>query len=319
VRSSLLLAVVGAFALGACSGAPVDEPEQTEDALNKTIPIDKPLPVGFDKDFERTFSHTFRQRVGAVEATVRAKIHFDVTGAKLQGSVVVGERHHRPTILTANLNAHAQYSASVEVDLEVRGRTEVLRHDPEDLEESPLGGASMDVLKNFLPLNIPLSGPLFLHTHFDVGLACAIEEIEGHARISAGSGVEGGVDLKLRYDREHFRSEGPEAPTRFHFDTSAPGFTIKRTPTRFSGVAGHMKASCALQPTLVVLMEHAVGAKLIVAPYVELGAKRDPQTGWSFSTGAGVEGYAQTDVELFGHALLKPKEFPLFDRKFLGP
>lgn len=37
---------------------------------------------------------------------------------------------------------------------------------------------------------------------------------------------------------------------------------------------------------------------------------------WGFSMdAAGVEGYVQTDVEIFGHALPGAKQFPLFDRK----
>jgi len=75
-----------------------------------------------------------------------------------------------------------------------------------------------------------------------------------------------------------------------------------------------VKGKCSLQPTAVLLLEHSVGAKLMVEPWVELDASRpSSSTPWKLDAQAGVSVHAATDIELFGRQMRKPKEFTLFE------
>jgi hypothetical protein len=66
------------FLLAACSGASEDEAAQDEDALSTmTIAIDGDLPLGFEKDFDRTFSTSLVREGGA--STARSVCTFTST------------------------------------------------------------------------------------------------------------------------------------------------------------------------------------------------------------------------------------------------
>jgi hypothetical protein len=48
-------------------------------------------------------------------------VHFDVSGAKLVGTVTVGKRLGQPHVLRADLEAKLQFTASLDADIDVRG------------------------------------------------------------------------------------------------------------------------------------------------------------------------------------------------------
>jgi hypothetical protein len=154
-----------------------------------------------------------------------------------------------------------------------------------------------------------------VHTHVDLAVACAVTDIDGHLGPTTGTGFEGDVGFKIGYRRDHF----PENDSRFRFSIVPPNFQTHHTPLTFTSRPARVKGRCGLQPSIVVLLERSIGAKVTVEPYVDLEARLSRTSGVEFDQVFGVQGYGETQVELFGHQLLRPYEFPLFDRRFNAP
>ena len=120
-----------------------------------------------------------------------------------------------------------------------------------------------------------------------------------HAK--AGVGVKGDVKIGAKYKKAGFPAENGKK-SKFAFEAGAPNF--EWAPKPFLNVTGgkqRLKGRCELQPTAVLLFEHAIGAKLSVEPFIEIEAKRDPNApvarnaprpqsrgGWTFDVQPGV-------------------------------
>src|SRR5262249_51092493 len=153
----------------------------------------------------------------------------------------------------------------------------------------------MPLVKNVMPTNIPIAGPLFLHTHFDLSVACSLD-VEGQMHATTGVGITGDVELSAKYKKAGFeKADGKKS--KVAFDAKTPNFELAPRPyLEVTGKQQQLKGRCSLQPTAVLLLEHSVGAKLAVEPYVELDAKRaSPKAKWQFLAQAGVSVNAATD------------------------
>jgi hypothetical protein len=174
-------------------------------------------------------------------------------------------------------------------------------------------------VKNVMPTNIPIAGPLFLHAHFDLSAACDMQ-VEGQVHATTGVGIRGDVRLAARYKKAGF--EGADGKTsKFKFEAGTPNFELAPKPyLTVEGKQQRLKGRCSLQPTAVLLLEHSIGAKLSVEPFVELEAKRvSSRDKWQLDAQAGVSVHAATDIEIFGRQVRKPKEFTLFEVALTHP
>jgi hypothetical protein len=148
-------------------------------------------------------------------------------------------------------------------------------------------------------------------------------EVEGQMHATTGVGIAGDVRLAAKYKKAGF--ENPDKPdakkSKFAFEAKTPNFELSPKPyLKVEGRQQSVKGKCSLQPTAVLLLEHSVGAKLTVEPYVALEAKRaSSKSKWQFDAQAGVSVNAATDIEVFGRQLGKPKEFTLFDVSLTKP
>jgi hypothetical protein len=308
-----LLVTASACATSEGNGA---EAESGEDAFTSGV------PVRVQHDFEplrfeltKTFDDVFRERGYGVTSKLTPTIRFSLTRARLSGQVTPGRtEHRRPTVLSAELATSAHYSASFDIALDVHGIGKVAdlsEDDREDWEEKIIGGRPIVLAQNLLPADIPIAGPLFVHTHVDLAVACAVTEIDGHLGARTGAGFEGDIGFNIGYRRDHF----PENDSRFRFTTVPPSFETHHTPFTVTTQPARAKGRCGLQPSIVVLLERSIGAKVTVEPYVEVDATLSRANGLEVEQSFGVEGYAETDVQFLGHRLLRPFEFPLFDRR----
>ena len=320
MRSPLVAAVLVAVAVAAsacAADAEDDHAESGDDAFTSGVPVHVRRELApLNLDLSKEFRDAFDERGYGLTTTVTPRVRFALTQATIAGQVTPGRsEQRRPTILSADLSASAHYAASFEVALDASGIGSIAalsQHDREDWEERLVGGKPMVIAKDILPLDIPVAGPLFVHTHFDLAVACAVTDIDGHLHATTGAGLDGDLSFAIGYRRDHF----PENDSRFRFSAGAPNFRTRHTPLSFVTSPARVKGRCSLQPSLVVLFERTIGAKLFVEPYVELEATYSSANGLDFGKVYGVEGHVETAVELFGHQLLRPKEFPLFDKRF---
>lgn len=300
------------------SAAPEDAPEEA-----KTVTVE----YAFDrdvvnKDFDKTFTDAFEKKGVKIDETLTAHAHFDVKNAKISGTVTYikkGMGHY--SILDADLVASGHYDADVQVDLDVQVKGDTKNVKGGDWDKMLMGGKPMPLIKNVMPTNIPIAGPLFLHAHFDLSAACDME-LEGQMHATAGVGIAGDVRLAAKYKKEGFEPSTPDGKrSKFQFEAKAPSFELAPRPyLEVKGGKQRMKGRCSLQPTAVLLLEHSVGAKLSVEPYVSLEAKRaSSRDKWSLDAQAGVSVHAATDIEVFGRQVRKPVEFQLFDLALTKP
>jgi hypothetical protein len=305
----------------ACASSSADEnTEAGEDEFRSGVPIRvqhdfQPINLELSKEFRDAFS----ERGYGVTSKLTPTVKFSLTRATISGQVTPGRsEHRRPTILSAELATSAHYSASFELALDVDGMGNVAnlsQHDREDWEEKMIGGKPIVLASNLVPMDIPIGGPLFVHTHVDVAVGCAVTEISGHIGAKTGAGFEGDVGFKIGYRRDHF----PENDSRFKFTAVPPNFQTHHTPLTFTTQPARVKGRCSLMPSITVLLERSIGAKIFVEPYVDLDATLNRSNGFDVSRVYGVEGHAETDVQLFGHRVLRPFEFKLFDRRLSSP
>lgn len=295
----------------------VDAPDDAPDEA-KTIQVE----YAFDrdvvnKDFEKTIKDGFSGKGVKVDETLTAHAHFDVKDAKITGTVTYVKKKLHYSIVEADLVATGHYDADVKVDLDVNVKGDSRKMD--GFDKTVLGGKPVELVKNVMPVNIPIAGPLFLHAHFDLGAACAME-IEGQTHATTGVGITGDVRLAAKYKKDGFEKEDGKK-SKFQFEAKAPNFEL--APKPYLDVQGRnqrVKGRCSLQPTAVLLLEHSVGAKIAVEPYVELDAHRpSTRTKWQLDAQAGVSVHAATDVEVFGRQLGKPREFTLFEIALTKP
>lgn len=267
-----------------------------------------------NKDFDKTFDDGFQKKGIDVKQNIAAHSHFDVKDAKITGTVTYlkkGMGHY--SIISADLVAEAHYDADVKVDLDVQVKGDTKNAKDGDWDNTIIGGKPVPIVKNMMPTNIPIAGPLFLHAHFDLSAACDMQ-VEGSLHATTGVGIAGDVRLAA-----HYKKDGIQMPDgksqKFQFESKAPNFEL--APKPFLNVTGgkqRVKGRCSLQPTAVLLLENMVGAKMSVEPYVDMDAKRNsPKDKWQLDVSAGVSVTASTEMQFFGRQLRKPKEYTLYE------
>lgn len=300
----------------------VSHPDNPEDAPEqaKTIQVDYVFDRDVvNKDFDKTFKDKVEKKGVTVDETLVAHAHFDVKDARISGTVTyVKNGFGRYSIIEADLVASGHYDADVQVDVDVAMKGDS-RKAKDALGDTLIGGKPVELVKNVMPTNIPIAGPLFLHTHFDLGAACSMD-VEGQMHARTGVGIAGDVRLAAKYKKAGFPKEDGQK-SKFAFEAKAPNFELAPKPyLEVTGGKQAVKGKCSLQPTAVLLLEHSVGAKIAVEPYVELSAQRpNARAKWTLDAQAGVSVNAMTDVEIFGRHLGKAKEFQLFDLALTKP
>jgi hypothetical protein len=298
------------------TAGPEDAPEEA-----KTVTVEYTFDRDVvNKDFDKTFNDGFEKKGLKVDEQLTAHAHFDVKDAKITGTVTYvkkGMGHY--SILEADLVATGHYDADVQVDMDVQVKGDTRNAKDGDWDKTLIGGKPVALVKNVMPTNIPIAGPLFLHAHFDLSAACDMQ-VEGQLHATTGVGISGDVRLAAKYKKAGF--EGPDGKkSKFQFESKAPNFELSPRPyLKVEGKQQRIKGRCSLQPTAVLLLEHSVGAKLSVEPYVELEAKRaSSRDKWTLDAQAGVSVSAATDIEIFGRQVRKAKEYALFDVALTKP
>jgi len=306
--------------MGHVTVARVESPEDAPEEA-KTVRVEYTFDRDVvNRDFDKTFTDGFQKKGIKVEETLTAHAHFDVKDAKITGTVTYvkkGMGHY--SILEADLVATGHYDADVQVDLDVQMKGDAKNAKEQDWDGTLIGGKPMPLVKNVMPTNIPIAGPLFLHAHFDLSAACDVQ-VEGQMHATTGVGIAGDVRLAAKYKKAGFdQPDGKK--NKFAFEAAAPAFELAPRPyLKVEGGKQRVKGRCSLQPTAVLLLEHSIGAKLSVEPYVDIEAKRSSaRDRWQLDAHAGVSVSAATDVELFGRQLKKAKEFQLADVTLTKP
>jgi hypothetical protein len=294
----------------------IDNPEDAPEEA-KTVHVEYTFPSSVvDKDIEKTFTGGFEKPGLKVDEKLTAHAHFDVTNTKISGTVTYVKKsktHYQ--VLDADLVAEGHYDASMQVDFDVTGKGDFKTATQHDWERTAVGGKTIQLAHNLLSTNIPVTGPLFLNAHFDLSASCELK-VEGQMHATTGVGVKGDVLMHAAYKKDGFEVDGKKK--KFQFDSHAPNFEF--APKPYLNVAGKQQSlhgRCSLAPTAVILVDHAVGAKLSVEPYVELDARREMSgRPWKYSAKAGIAVVAATDVEIFGRQMVKAREFTLHDKTF---
>jgi hypothetical protein len=300
------------------SAPPEDAPDEA-----KTVTVEYKFDRDVvNKDFDKTFTDGFEKKGLKIDETLTAHAHFDVKDAKITGTVTYlkkGMGHY--SILEADLVAEGHYDADVQVDLDVQVKGDTKNAKEGDWDKMLMGGKPVPLIKNVMPTNIPIAGPLFLHAHFDLSAACDME-LEGQMHATAGVGIAGDVRLAAKYKKAGFEPATPDAKRpKFQFEAKAPNFELAPKPyLEVKGGKQRVKGRCSLQPTAVLLLEHSLGAKLSVEPFVSLEASRaSARDKWTLDAQAGVSVHAATDIEIFGRQVRKPKEFQLYEVALTKP
>ena len=323
---ALSVVSVLAFATGCADAEPteasVEEPLDTVEPT--TLSIDKELDQDvIDKNFSKTIAESFSGAGLTVTSTATAKVHFDFKDPRIVGSVTYGrgKRHGGFTLLRAELAASGHYDASAEIDLDVKGEGDwsKMADNQTAWAAHSLGGRPFAIVKSMMSTTIPIAGPLFVHAHVELSASCALH-LHGDVQARAAVGVAGEVDLSAKYDRSGFVDAKTGKSSYFQFAAGAPNFHLSPAPKfEITAAEGSLKGRCALQPTIVILVENAVGGKLVIEPYIDVAATAAPSdtgdTTWAASGQAGIEGHGTTRVEVFGYQLFTPREFALFDVK----
>ncbi len=325
-----LLAVTTALGLGsvACGGhqgqakqpmghvevkhleSPDDAPDQAK-TIQVAYVFDRDV---VNKDFTKTIKDGFNKKGIKVDEELSARAHFDVKDAKITGTVTyVKKKLGGFSIIEADLVAEGHYDADVQVDLDVKVKGDAKKASEQDWDATAVGGKPITLVKNVMPTNIPIAGPLFLHAHFDLTAACDLG-VSGAMHATTGVGIKGDVRLAAKYKKAGIEKDDGKK-SKFAFEAKTPNFELAPRPyLKVEGKQQTVKGRCSVQPTAVLLLEHSVGAKLTVEPWVELEASRpSPKKPWQLDAQAGVSVNAATDIEVFGRQLRKPKEFTLFE------
>lgn len=267
-----------------------------------------------DKTYDKTVHDGFEKKGLKVDELVTTHAHFDVKDAKITGTVTyVKKGFGRYSVVSADLVASGHYDADVRVDADVKVKGNTKGAKDAAWDKTILGGKPISLVKNLLPTTIPVAGPLFLHTHFELSASCELG-FEGQAHATTGVGIKGDVRMAAHYKKSGFeKADGKRS--RFAFDTKAPSFEL--APKPYLDVQAQqqtVRGRCSLQPAVVVLFEKTIGAKLSVEPYVDLIAARpNARSKWTLEAEGGVSVNAATDIRLFGRRVGKPKEFTLYE------
>ena len=183
-----------------------------------------------------------------------------------------------------------------------------------DVKDAKITGTVTYVKKGMGHYSI-LEADLVATGHYDADV-----QVEGQMHATTGVGISGDVRLAAKYKKAGF--DGPDGKKpKFQFESKAPNFDLAPRPyLKVEGKQQHLKGRCSLQPTAVLLLEHSVGAKLSVEPYVALEATRaSSRDKWTLDAQAGVSVSAATDIEIFGRQVRKAKEYALFDVSLTKP
>lgn len=288
---------------------PEDAPEEA-----KTVQVEYAFRNGLvDKSFDKSMKDGFEKKGVKVDELVTTHAHFDVKDAKITGTVTyVKKGMGRYSILSADLVASGHYDADVRVDVDVKVKGDTKKSRGE-WDKTLLGGKPIPIVSNLMATNIPVVGPLFVHAHFDLSASCELA-FDGQAHATTGVGVSGDVLMAAHYKKAGFeRPDGKKS--RFSFEAKQPAFELSPKPyLEVEAKQQEVHGRCSLQPTAVILVEKAVGAKLSVEPYVDLTAKRpNARAKWQLDAEAGVSVNAATDIRFFGRRIGRPKEHTLYE------
>jgi hypothetical protein len=291
------------------SAMPADE--------TKTVTVD----YTFDRDavardFDKTFDDGFEKKGLKVDQSLTAHAHFDVKDAKITGTVTYTKKSNGEyVVLEADLVTSGHYDADVQVELDVRAKGDARKATGAEWEKALLGGRPVPLVKNMMPANIPIAGPLSLHAHFDLSASCEMQ-VEGPMHATTGVGISGDVRLGARYKRDG----GGDKPS-LQFEAKAPGLELAPKPyLKVDGKQQHMKGHCSLRPVAVLDIDPSFGAKLAVEPYVDVDAKRaSAREKWTLDAQAGIAISAASDVVLVDRKERKQNEYALLDSKLTKP
>jgi hypothetical protein len=274
------------------------------------------------KDFDKTFDDGFVKKGLRIDETLTAHARFDVKDAKITGTVTYVKRSTGEyAILEADLVASGHYEADVQVDIDVHAKGDARKAAGAEWEKTLLAGRPVPIVKNMMPANIPIAGPLSLHAHFDLSASCEMQ-VEGPMHATTGVGISGDVRLAAKYKRDG--ADGPDGKKpSLQLDAKAPGLELAPKPyLKVDGKQQHMTGHCSLRPVAVLDIDPSFVAKVSVEPYVDIDAKRSSaRDKWTLDAQAGINVSAATDLELFGERAheRKQSEYALFDTKLTKP
>ena len=293
----------------------MDNPDDAPEAA-KTVHVEYTFPAAVvDREIDKTFTGGFEKPGLKVDEKLVAHAHFDVTNTKISGTVTyVKKSKMYYQVLDADLVAEAHYDASMDVDFDVVGKGDFKKSSARDWQKTAVGGKTIELAHNVLSTNIPVSGPLFINAHFDLSASCELK-VEGQIHATTGVGVRGDVTMHASYKKDGVGEDGKAK--RFAFESHAPNFEFSPKPyLKVAGKQESLRGRCSLAPTAVILVDHAIGAKLSAEPYVELDAKKEAGRPFKYLAKAGIAVVAATDVEVFGRQMVKPREYTLNDKTF---
>jgi hypothetical protein len=189
----------------------LDPPSTVDVEGAKTIKVEYAFKKDIlNKDYNKRFDDVVKRKGFEATSTLNTHAHFEINEAKITGTITYVKKTLRYSILEADLVATAHYAASVQVDLDVDAKGAAAEGTEGDWDKTSLGGKPLVLAQNVLPTNIPIAGPLFLHAHFDLTAACAVEA-QGQVHVTTGVGVKGDVVLAARYRKAGF-DEKDQAP-----------------------------------------------------------------------------------------------------------
>ena len=292
--------------------SPDDAPEEAK-TIQVSYVFDRDL---LNKEFKKSFAGGFDKKGVKVEEQLDARAHFEVSGAKITGTVTYVKKGRSYSILDADLVAEAHYDADVQIDFDVKVKGDTKKANDGDWNNSALHGKPYPLVKNLMPANIPIAGPLFLHAHFDLNAACEIG-VEGQMHATAGVGIKGDARLAARYKKTGFEDAAhPDAKKKkLTFEAKAPNFELSPKPyLQVEGRQQSIKGWCSLQPTAVLLVDGVLGASMVVEPWIEMEAKRSStRQPWNLGAEAGFTVSAAPELRIFGRKIGKRHEFELME------
>jgi hypothetical protein len=217
-------APMGHFTVTKTAG-PEDAPEEA-----KTVTVEYTFDRDLvNKDFDKTFNDGFEKKGLKVDEQLTAHAHFDVKDAKITGTVTYvkkGMGHY--SILEADLVATGHYDADVQVDMDVQMKGDSRNAKDGDWDKTLIGGKPVALVKNVMPTNIPIAGPLFLHAHFDLSAACDMQ-VEGQMHATTGVGISGDVRLTAKYKKAGF--DMPDGKKqKFQFEVEGTELRARASP-----------------------------------------------------------------------------------------
>jgi hypothetical protein len=322
IHAAALLMLSGVFA-GACAN--VDGEETDEDSQAITIEGEYnfrhefPANRLFDKPLTKAFTLDLEKKGTKAHAIIKPTVKVQATNPIVEGKVTVGRRSRifgrTPKIMSAELKASSTYVANLTVDIDVKwnntDRADVMKDIVSDFEAQLNDGKALELATRLGETPIVIKDAqgnprkdLPLKAYYDVAVTCAFDEIDGDVQGTFTAGARGTVIARAIYNSEgveerRFRRD----PTKkFELDTS--DFRMDPAPSfRFTGAKERLKASCAVQPSIVVSFdEKGIGASVRVDAESSFETRPKPGAGesvqWEFVAKPKLSIWGETDIML---------------------